>query len=805
MKEWVMPYQKEFKNWIISEYKKQSKEKGLEAHQSFVKNYLKDSPFHGILLFHGLGTGKTRSSIAICEGRGKDVFVLLPASIKVNFQSEIKKYIEDSNTKSTVKYEYIHYNGLTRSAVSEIHNSKTFFDNKTVVIDEIHNFVSMVKNGSYNAKRLYMSLMNAKNVVIVALTGTPILNSPEELGFIFNLIYGYIHTYTISLKKGASAKVLELQNCKEVSSVTLLDNQSTINYTLYPEGFVRDVNKPYTLIKGVHDPSLKKQTVESSHLFPQKSGSFRDFFVSNDGIQNTKMFTRRVQGIVSNYQQNESNTDYPEQAKLKIVKCEMTDHQFQTYSKMRNVEIALELGKSKKGGDNDVSFDKKEPSLYKTYTRACCNFVFPDEIPRPFSKQKLMNAKEMDEDITDYDNIDKDDDDDLEPLPVKRIDIKTAMALLKKSDFLNDMDKLQNCSPKMLQMFKRIHLKKNTGPVVVYSAFRNVEGVGIFTMMLERNGFVELTIKTIGGEKILENAKSPKPKFIVFTSNMETNRVLMDIFNNDLKNVPEHFKKQLPDNYVNLRGEYVKVILLTKSGSEGISLKNVRQVHIMEPYWNDIRVRQVIGRAVRAGSHAALPLAERKVSSYIYLTHFKESQKNANKMIKTRDGGLTTDEHVYAIAANKAKVNDAFLKLMQGTSIDCQLFNPDNCITPVGTSKGLMYPLGPIEKDLVDKKIQTKIKKTEYKYLTYPNPLKPGEFKAHRFLNKRTGKIEPLFYDDSDRYVLYFESTKNNASIIKIPDFFYSDDKSTLIENVVPVVPLDNAEPPKPKTKPKAK
>ena len=37
--------------------------------------------------------------------------------------------------------------------------------------------------------------------------------------------------------------------------------------------------------------------------------------------------------------------------------------------------------------------------------------------------------------------------------------------------------------------------------------------------------------------------------------------------------------------------------MITQSGSEGISLKNVRQVHLLEPYWNMIRMDQVIGRA----------------------------------------------------------------------------------------------------------------------------------------------------------------------------------------------------------------
>ena len=49
----------------------------------------------------------------------------------------------------------------------------------------------------------------------------------------------------------------------------------------------------------------------------------------------------------------------------------------------------------------------------------------------------------------------------------------------------------------------------------------------------------------------------------------------------------------------NNMGEIIKVLMITSSGAEGISLKNVRYVHIMEPYWHPVRVKQVIGRARR--------------------------------------------------------------------------------------------------------------------------------------------------------------------------------------------------------------
>ena len=49
----------------------------------------------------------------------------------------------------------------------------------------------------------------------------------------------------------------------------------------------------------------------------------------------------------------------------------------------------------------------------------------------------------------------------------------------------------------------------------------------------------------------------------------------------------------------NIYGEYIQIMIISGAGAEGISLTCVRQVHILEPYWNYVRVDQVFGRAIR--------------------------------------------------------------------------------------------------------------------------------------------------------------------------------------------------------------
>ena len=61
-------------------------------------------------------------------------------------------------------------------------------------------------------------------------------------------------------------------------------------------------------------------------------------------------------------------------------------------------------------------------------------------------------------------------------------------------------------------------------------------------------------------------------------------------------------------------------MIISSAGAEGISLTCVRQVHVLEPFWNYVRIDQVLGRAVRMKSHLDLPKEERNVEQYLYVS-----------------------------------------------------------------------------------------------------------------------------------------------------------------------------------------
>jgi len=109
----------------------------------------------------------------------------------------------------------------------------------------------------------------------------------------------------------------------------------------------------------------------------------------------------------------------------------------------------------------------------------------------------------------------------------------------------------------------------------------------------------------------------------------------------------------------NKDGNKVKVVLISKAGSEGIDLKFIRQVHILEPWYNMNRIEQIIGRAVRNFSHKDLPFEKRNVEIFMYGTILDNNQEEA------------ADLYVYRVAEYKAIQIGKVTRILKETSVDC--------------------------------------------------------------------------------------------------------------------------------------
>ena len=93
---------KAFIKWINDTFYKKiisvTKNNNLKIYQNFVKEYLSiNTPYRGLLVYHGLGTGKTATAISAAEGLSVNMKIttLLPASLETNFINEVKKFGEE--------------------------------------------------------------------------------------------------------------------------------------------------------------------------------------------------------------------------------------------------------------------------------------------------------------------------------------------------------------------------------------------------------------------------------------------------------------------------------------------------------------------------------------------------------------------------------------------------------------------------------------------------------------------------------------------------------------------------------------
>jgi hypothetical protein len=109
----------------------------------------------------------------------------------------------------------------------------------------------------------------------------------------------------------------------------------------------------------------------------------------------------------------------------------------------------------------------------------------------------------------------------------------------------------------------------------------------------------------------------------------------------------------------NRDGKKVKVVLISKAGSEGIDFKFIRQIHILEPWYNMNRIEQIIGRGVRNFSHKDLPFEKRNVEIFLYGTILGENREEA------------ADLYVYRVAEYKAIQIGKVSRVLKETAVDC--------------------------------------------------------------------------------------------------------------------------------------
>ena len=459
-----------------------------------------------------------------------------------------------------------------------------------------------------------------------------------------------------------------------------------------------------------------KETVNEYLALPESQTDFLTMFVEDSTlqVQNIHLFKKRILGLTSYFRsaQEKLLPQFVPDEKGEIYhieKVEMSDYQLGVYNQIRSDESNKDSNAKKfqnaNRGKGDANANAKDlyktASSYRIFSRAACNFTFPSEIPRPMPKsgKKGENAEMSEEEL---DNMNDGNMDDMyvdENAPAKihdreyQAEILATLASLKNFEdgkYLRP-DMLKLYSPKFLRVLENIKNPANRGLHLVYSNFRSLEGIGIFKLVLEANGFAEFKLQKNGDlwEIRETDPDMSKPRFVLYTGT-ETNEekeIIRNIYNSQWDLVPTSIAGRLRENAENnYYGEVIRIIMITASGAEGINLANTRFVHIIEPYWNLVRVDQVVGRARRICSHKNLPEEMRTVQVFLYMSTYSATQRVDPKYseIMKETGrfdptfSVTTDENLYDISVKKNNINKQLLNGIKETAIDCQLYKKGN-------------------------------------------------------------------------------------------------------------------------------
>lgn len=632
-------------------------------------------------------------------------------------KSDTMIYIEQLiNELIKIKYKFIHYNGFPEvdkfdfsdkegkdpllekknktenqeMVVSlykkyryniENYSIKSPFRNEVIIIDEVHNFVREIMNGSDPAMVFYNWIVNAEDIKLIFLSGTPVINRPAEIAILYNMLRGSLLVFNFTIKSNddeiivekelrdilysekSSIEQLHVSKRKGKLIVSITKNKTnfesimedgvikTIKYNdhdlndffkevfdglyskydnkqiipnreqlseLLKDGILIDNPKggDKKIKRSISDIKMGESIIfdkETNIVFNRKQKLFEIyqqdklidlsnnenfveyFFDDMFNIPNNKqvLLRRMLLGLTSHYPIDRSSIinmpvivppenildiyeDYTIVKNINVVPCYMTSIQWVNYETEYTKDKLKRLNQMRK---KDLYADQK--SDFSIRTRQNSNIVFDDDTFRVEKDEQKKN--------------------------------ETYQRMKENGHFSYDKT-LRQYSPKFYQIMKNINKFVGeddipTGKALYYSDFRHESGSEAFEKILLENGYEKYDPNDKNIEELIsEGSKKKRFTYITGKETQEDRRSNKEAFN-----IKE-----------NMYGEYIQLILISSAGAEGISLTCVRQVHIMEPFWNYIRVDQVFGRAIRMRSHLQLPEKERNVEQYLYISKLPE-------------------------------------------------------------------------------------------------------------------------------------------------------------------------------------
>lgn len=642
----------------------------LMPHQNFIKNFLSfNTPYNSLLLFHGLGTGKTCSAIGVSEemrqymkqtGITKSIYLIASPNVQDNFRSQLfdESKLEQHNglwsinncagsgllneiNPSSIKNmkkervvsqvnslinQYYNFMGYTQfgnfieriTDVTKVDISKRnkiksqkikkAFENKIIIIDEVHN-IRITEDNKYKkiAEMLMEICKYTENLHILFLSATPMFDSYEEIIWLTNIMNINDKRSTITVKDVFSKKG-EFVNSNEKGEELL--RRKLTGYVSY----VRSEN-PYT--------------------FPVRIYARNDDWNKSEDIQYNH----------PKFQMNGKEIQYPmEQLHNFLFYNSIGEYQRHVY------DLFIKNFYDKDMQDINESISKGYSLLQKPIL--ALNITYPHLDYDVYGKSSI-SEKALSTMIGES-GLER-----IMKTTGKHFEYRADS--LKKFGRIFSQGELHKYSAKLDQICKIID--KSEGISIIYSQY--IDGGAIpMALALEEMGFLRYSSDKSTNDSLLKDDKKQVPNgnyYSIITGDPKYSQ------NNDadIKYINR------PDNK---NGKNVKVVLISKAAAEGVDFKNIRQIHVLEPWYNLNRIEQIIGRGVRNLGHCALPFEKRNVEIFLHGTILNDEQE-------------ATDMYIYRLAEQKSIKIGRVTRLLKETSIDCLLNIGQTNFTPAELSK----------------------------------------------------------------------------------------------------------------------
>ena len=643
----------------------------LAPHQLFVRNFLSfQTPYNSLLLYHGLGSGKTCSAISVAEemrdyimqmGITSQIMIVASPNVQVNFKTQLfddrKLKLIDGiwNLRSCTGNKFLkeinplNMKGLTKENVIKQINR---------IIDTYYKFFGYVEFANYISKK---SIIDDPSITDPKLINTIKKNKLRKVFSNRLIIIDEVHNIRVTddnKDKRVAAELMTL--IKHVSTLRLLLLSATPMFNSYKE---------IIWLINVMNANDRRATIEAKDVF-NKDGSFK---ISSTGQEIGKeLLERKATGYIS-FVRGENPYTFPYRIFPKEFAPEQTFPNKQAPTMQLNGTMPLTLAQNiehlslylvdigeyqqlgynyiiqrLKGGH--IGNNAQMPNLENIETFGYTmlqqpieglNIIYPDErlendkVPPTFKSQDLVGSEGLKRIMTFIEN----------PTTHSRSKFDYNPATIVKYGRIFSPQEIGKYSNKIKTICDRIIQAK--GIILVYSQYIDA-GLVPIALALEELGFAR------AGNVGSLFAKPPVGKrnglnYVMITGDKG--------FSPD----PATDIKLLTDED-NKDGHKVKVALISQTGAEGLDLSNIRQVHILEPWYNMNRTEQIIGRAVRTCSHKALPFSQRNVEIYLYASLMREEGREE-----------TADLYVYRLAELKAIQIGKISRILKEISIDCIL------------------------------------------------------------------------------------------------------------------------------------